>query len=104
MSMEATSGKNPVNHVGKLYNLLSNLIADDIHKVGGGDIAEVTVRLLSQIGHPVDEPLSADAQLLMTEGSEVEVVRQEVAGVIDDWLDRIDAVTEKVMEGQLGTF
>ena len=104
MSMEATSGKNPVNHVGKLYNLLSNLIADDIHKVGGGDISEVTVRLLSQIGRPISEPLSADAQLLMAEGSDVEAVRQEVAGVIDDWLDRIDTVTEKVVEGKLSTF
>ena len=30
MSMEATSGKNPINHVGKIYNLLSNKMAEDI--------------------------------------------------------------------------
>ncbi len=33
MSMEATSGKNPVNHIGKIYNLLSTEIAESI--VGG---------------------------------------------------------------------
>ncbi|HYA54287.1 MAG TPA: methionine adenosyltransferase, partial [Thermoplasmata archaeon] len=32
MSLEASAGKNPVNHVGKIYNLLGNLIANDIVK------------------------------------------------------------------------
>jgi len=30
MSMEAAGGKNPVSHVGKIYNILANLIARDI--------------------------------------------------------------------------
>lgn len=30
MSMEATSGKNPINHVGKIYNLLSNEITREV--------------------------------------------------------------------------
>src|SRR4030067_406644 len=32
MSMEATSGKNPLNHVGKIYNLLSTQMSRDIVK------------------------------------------------------------------------
>jgi S-adenosylmethionine synthetase len=32
MSMEATSGKNPINHIGKVYNLLSTQMARDIVK------------------------------------------------------------------------
>ena len=32
MSMEATSGKNPINHIGKIYNLLSTQMARDIVK------------------------------------------------------------------------
>ena len=30
MSMEATSGKNPVNHIGKIYNLLSTEVAESV--------------------------------------------------------------------------
>src|SRR5208282_3304614 len=41
MSLEASAGKNPVNHVGKIYNLLGNLIANDIVKEAGGDVREV---------------------------------------------------------------
>ena len=36
MSMEATSGKNPINHIGKIYNLLSTQIAREcVTKVDG---------------------------------------------------------------------
>jgi len=56
MSMEATSGKNPINHIGKIYNLLSTQIAQEsVKKVDG--IEEMYVRLLSQIGKPIDLPL-----------------------------------------------
>ncbi|MDG6221261.1 MAG: methionine adenosyltransferase, partial [Candidatus Thermoplasmatota archaeon] len=52
MSMEASSGKNPVTHVGKMYNLLSLQIAEAVVKESKGDIKEANVRILSQIGHP----------------------------------------------------
>ncbi|MEM2657883.1 MAG: methionine adenosyltransferase, partial [Archaeoglobaceae archaeon] len=55
MSMEATSGKNPINHVGKLYNLLSNMIANRCYEEVEG-IREVYVRILSQIGKPINDP------------------------------------------------
>ena len=34
MSMEATSGKNPINHIGKIYNLLSTQIAQRVRHEG----------------------------------------------------------------------
>ncbi|EQD59808.1 S-adenosylmethionine synthetase, partial [mine drainage metagenome] len=49
MSMEAAAGKNPVTHVGKLYNVLANMIANDVVKEADGDIEEVLVRIVSQI-------------------------------------------------------
>ena len=44
MSLEASAGKNPVNHVGKIYNLLGILIAQDIVEEAGGNVQEVHVR------------------------------------------------------------
>ena len=63
MSMEATSGKNPINHIGKIYNLLATQISRDIVKKVS-DVEEVYVRLLSQIGKPIDKPLVASAQII----------------------------------------
>src|SRR5207245_9544903 len=44
MSMEAAAGKNPVTHVGKLYNLLSFDIADRLVREHEGKVKEVWVR------------------------------------------------------------
>ncbi len=74
MSMEATSGKNPVNHIGKIYNLLSTEIAETVVAEVDG-IRDMRVRLLSQIGRPIDEPHVADAHVVTEEGVELERYR-----------------------------
>jgi S-adenosylmethionine synthetase len=67
MSLEASSGKNPVNHIGKIYNLLSNQMAHDVVEEVDG-VRDLRVRLLSQIGEPIDDPPVADAHLVTADG------------------------------------
>ena len=55
MSMEATSGKNPINHIGKIYNLLSTQIATGLRDRRLTGSRRLYVRLLSQIGQPIDQ-------------------------------------------------
>ena len=81
VSNEAAAGKNPVSHVGKIYNVLSHKIANEIY-TQISDIKEVYVWLLSQIGRPIDQPKVAAAQIVMNKGS-VASVRKEVKEVID---------------------
>ncbi len=103
MSMEATSGKNPVNHIGKIYNLLSTEIAQAaVEEVEG--IRQLQVRLLSQIGKPIDQPHVADAELVTEEGVDLADVRPDVAAAIDRELADVTSVTEQVIEGNLSTF
>jgi S-adenosylmethionine synthetase len=103
MSMEATSGKNPINHVGKIYNLLSTQIATDcVTQVDG--IEEMYVRLLSQIGHPIDLPLVASVQVLPASGIKVQKIKGEIEGIVDHWLENVTGITEKVIRGELKTF
>ena len=82
MSMEATSGKNPINHVGKIYNLLSNKMAEDITKEIDG-IKQVHIMLLSQIGKPIDHPKAASAQIIVEEGYSMESVNKDVEGIMN---------------------
>ncbi|MCE8426661.1 MAG: methionine adenosyltransferase, partial [Candidatus Methanoperedens sp.] len=103
MSMEATSGKNPINHVGKLYNLLSNQIAKDIAKNVSG-IEDVYIRILSQIGYPIDEPLIASAQVIPQDGANMKVIESESEAIIDKWLGDITKITEMITRGELDTF
>jgi S-adenosylmethionine synthetase len=103
MSMEATSGKNPINHIGKMYNLLSTQIAQDcVKKVDG--IEEMYVRLLSQIGKPIDQPLVASVQVLPASGVKLKDINEEIYGIVDDQLAHVTSITEKVIAGKLKTF
>lgn len=103
MSMEATSGKNPINHIGKIYNLLSTQIANDcIAQVEGID--EMYVRLLSQIGQPIDRPLVASVQVLPQPGVKMQGIRSDIEGIVDTWLENVTDITERVICGELKTF
>ena len=103
MSMEATSGKNPVNHIGKIYNLLSTDIAESVVDEVDG-IREIRIRLLSQIGQPVDQPHVADASLVTESGVEVSDIEGAVAGIVDRELADVTSITRRVIEGELSTF
>jgi S-adenosylmethionine synthetase len=97
---EAAAGKNPVSHVGKIYNLLSHEIAERIFVEVEG-LREVTVYLCSQIGHPIDEPLVAAAQVILCEGAKMGDVRGPVYEVIDRELAAVRRFTERLIQGEL---
>ncbi|QGA82559.1 methionine adenosyltransferase [Halomicrobium sp. LC1Hm] len=103
MSMEATSGKNPVNHIGKIYNLLSTEIAKSVVDEVDG-IEQLQIRLLSQIGSPIDQPHVADAELVTEDGVTVADIEDEVEAAIDDELANVTNVTRRVVDGELSTF
>ena len=106
MSMEATSGKNPITHIGKIYNIMSKLIADDVAKKVTNE-AEIRVRLLSQIGKPVSEPLNASVDIVY-EGADadprINKWKAEAESITSEWLDNVDKVTELIVNGKVRTF
>jgi S-adenosylmethionine synthetase len=104
MSLEASAGKNPVNHVGKIYNLLGNLIAGDIVKETGGNVKEVHVRILSQIGKPVDEPQVASLQILPADGVKLSAVKAKAEGVAQSWFDQVDTIPRRLLTDKLTVF
>ncbi|TFG57484.1 MAG: methionine adenosyltransferase [Methanomassiliicoccus sp.] len=104
MSMEASAGKNPVTHVGKMYNILANWIANDIVKKSNGNILEANVRILSQIGRHISDPETCSVQLFMAPGADFKKWQKEAYAISDEWLENIGKVTEKVVKGQVTVF
>jgi S-adenosylmethionine synthetase len=103
MSMEATSGKNPVNHIGKIYNLLSTEIAEAVVSEVDG-IRDLRIRLLSQIGRPIDEPHVADAHVVTADGIDVADIEDDVSAIVDRELANVTDITRRVIDGELTTF
>jgi len=85
MTIESVAGKNPVTHVGKLYNLCAGLIAervvDDVADVRGAEC-----RLVSRIGSPIDEP---------------QLVEIRLAGVDPGRDPELAAAVEQIARGEL---
>ncbi|NHJ24519.1 MAG: methionine adenosyltransferase [Candidatus Lokiarchaeota archaeon] len=82
MSLEAVCGKNPINHVGKIYNITATEMAREIYKRGEGNILEAHVKLLSQIGHPITEPWINSIELVPADNvnfTTIEKIAQEVS-------------------------
>jgi S-adenosylmethionine synthetase (AdoMet synthetase) len=96
---EAAAGKNPVSHVGKIYNLLAHGAAGRVHAEVGG-LEEVYIWLCSRIGAPVDQPELAAAQVVLQPGVQIEHVRSRVAAVVEDELARIAAFTQEIVAGR----
>lgn len=98
MSLEAAAGKNPVAHVGKLYNVLAMVMARAIHTALDGN-AEVRVQLLSAIGRPIDDPQVAAIQV-RGESSFSENARRQAGDIADEWLSSIETITHLILEGK----
>ena len=103
MSLEATSGKNPVNHIGKIYNLLSTDLANAVVDEVAG-VEQLRVRLLSQIGQPIDHPHVADISVTTEDGVDLADIHDEIETLVDDGLANVTDITRRTLDGELSTF
>ncbi|MBA7684553.1 S-adenosylmethionine synthase [subsurface metagenome] len=97
---EAAAGKNPVSHVGKIYNLLTHRIANEIYSQVSG-LDEVYVWIVSQIGKSIDEPAIAAARVITKPGTKIDDIREQIAEVVDAELEHIDKFCMKLAEGKI---
>lgn len=72
MSLEATAGKNPVSHVGKIYNIFAQDLSKAICENGWAEAVQVFI--VSQIGKPITEPQLLDIRLKRP-GADTETIR-----------------------------
>ncbi len=103
MSLEAAAGKNPVNHVGKLYNLLSGEIAKEIsEKVEG--IEEVFVKALSRIGKPIDQPQILTIQIVPEKEEKISALEKESKNIAEEKLEDIESLSGRILAGELQVY
>ena len=98
VSNEAAAGKNPVSHVGKIYNVLTHRIAATLHRELP-EVREVTVWLVSQIGRPVAQPWAA-VQVHPRQGFELEEVAPAIRAAVEQALDPGNPFFEDLIAGR----
>ncbi|MEW6107948.1 MAG: methionine adenosyltransferase [Nitrospirota bacterium] len=99
MGTEAAAGKNPVSHVGKIYNVLAHKTAEKIFKNIDG-IREVYVLLLSRIGMPIDRPHMAFAQVLLKKGVKLKDISKSVSLIMEKEFSGISGFCDRLASGK----
>ena len=95
---EATAGKNPAAHAGKVYSVLSHRLARLIHD-RCPTLLEVYVHLVVRIGEPVDHPWTG-VQVLLPAGAALGDVEGEIRRVVDTELARLPAFRAELIRGE----
>ncbi|MGW2710405.1 methionine adenosyltransferase [Streptomyces sp. NPDC001356] len=95
-SAEGVSGKNPVYHVGKLYNLAAAQVARRLHEETGLDCA---VALVSQSGRDLTDPWQA---IVQTSGPNA-ILASRVRRVIAEVMEDLGTLREHLLDGKLAT-
>lgn len=95
---EATAGKNPVSHIGKIYNALSFKIANEIHtKVSGLD--EVCVWMYNVIGRPVNDPKAVIVQPTIV-GQLHDAEKNQINEIVENNLQNIHEFCNELISGK----
>ncbi|RLF18434.1 MAG: methionine adenosyltransferase [Thermoprotei archaeon] len=102
MSLEAAAGKNPVSHVGKLYNVLAFRIAEEIAKLD--EVKEAYVKILSQIGKPIDQPLVVSVQVIPESKKLTDNTKEEIRSIVNDMLSKIVNLTQEIVQRKVSVF
>jgi S-adenosylmethionine synthetase len=96
---EAAAGKNPVSHVGKIYNVLAHLLANRIHAEVSG-LREVAVWFCSRIGDPLDQPRMTSLQVSLESGVTLADVDGPIRRVVHAALGRMPIFCDELAQGR----
>ncbi|MGC8687701.1 MAG: methionine adenosyltransferase [Candidatus Micrarchaeia archaeon] len=103
MTLEAAAGKNPVNHVGKIYNIVASEAASGIIKEYP-QVRECYIFMVSQIGRPIDDPKSMHVEVLLDAGEKISNVSSGIKYTADSYLENLDKISEQIVLGKYPVF
>lgn len=103
MNMEAAAGKNPVTHVGKLYNIVAHRIAITLVE----ELREVQLAycyLVSRIGSPIHEPQVIDLQLDVQDGILTDKLKSLIDDIVYEQLSGIYSIRDEMIAGNITVY
>ncbi|MEH2673286.1 methionine adenosyltransferase [Bradyrhizobium elkanii] len=100
MSLEAAAGKNPVSHVGKIYNVLAKRVAETLVEAIP-QVSAAQCLVVSRIGAPVSIPDLIHLRLATKDGVPPEELRERGAEIVSDHLGRIPELVGELVAGEI---
>ncbi len=103
MSLEAAAGKNPISHVGKLYNVaafrIARAIVDELPA-----LEEAHCVLVSRIGAPIDEPWVASVRAAARDGAPLAPFAPRIEELVREQLRLLPTLSAQIVSEELSVF
>ena len=93
MTLEATAGKNPISHTGKIYNICASTIVSQILREHS-DLEQVNCYIVSEIGKPINEPQAINVDLNTNKTPKLE---REVQAVVNDKMKELPKLWKQIV-------
>jgi S-adenosylmethionine synthetase len=103
MTLEAAAGKNPVSHVGKLYNVAAGLAAQDL-VAALPNVSDAECLFVSRIGAPTDEPSLVGVRLTTPDTELASSDRDAATEITRAVLARLPAISDQIVAGEIDVF
>lgn len=99
MSLEAAAGKNPISHVGKIYNIFTNELAKEIIRKFK-EVKEVYVYIVSRIGYPITEPQVLNIKLRFKSKYKTLIIK-EIEKLVNNRLKNLTNLWKRLINNEI---
>lgn len=103
MSLEAAAGKNPVSHVGKLYNLTAHAAARALVEELPS-VRHAQVFFVSCIGRPIDRPDLAQVRVVLRDPAELPALSAKIGEVVSSALAGLPELLPRLLRGDIRVY
>ena len=93
MTLEATAGKNPISHTGKIYNICASTKVSQILREHS-DLEQVNCYIVSEIGKPNNEPQAINVDVNTTKTPKLE---REVQAIVEDKMKELPKLWKQIV-------
>jgi S-adenosylmethionine synthetase len=100
MTLEAAGGKNPVNHTGKIYNVVARKIVSSILKEHPS-LEQVSCYLVSRIGKPITEPQAVNVEIYADKTNAIE---GDCKGIVEEKLAEMPSLWKEIVRREHSLF
>jgi S-adenosylmethionine synthetase len=95
MSLEAAAGKNPISHIGKIYNTVAKKISERVVEEIE-EVEEAYCYIVSQIGKPINEPQVLDVKIRTKRN--LSAIQELARKIAEEELERMPEVWKGFLE------
>jgi S-adenosylmethionine synthetase len=93
MTLEAAAGKNPINHTGKIYNIVASKIVSRVVKENP-EIDQVACYIVSEIGKPINEPQAINVQIYSKKSPKLE---KDIASILEENVKKMPSLWKEIV-------